>query len=90
MGGDGSGHVILLALEEPALPDYSVDERMEDPEKDLEYETWPVGISSALGLASQYSVYLALHGRRVIISVWPQDQTIPGEDPDSSSHHRPR
>jgi hypothetical protein len=30
--------VILLALEEPALPDYSVAERMEDPEKDLEYQ----------------------------------------------------
>ena len=92
--GTGSGHVILLALEEPALPDYSVDERMEDPEKDLEYELTSARrdlVCLRAGFCNIPSIW-PLHGRRSDpISVRLQDQNHPRRRSlDSSSHHRPR
>ena len=81
--GTGSGHVILLAPEEPALPDYSVDERMEDPEKDLEYELTSARRDLAClraGFCNIPSIWPYM-GVGVIPSVRLQDQNHPREDP---------
>lgn len=82
--GTGSGHVILLAPEEPALPDYSVDERMEDPDKDLEYELTSARRDLAClraGFCNIPSIWPYM-GVGVIPSAYGcKIKTIPGEDP---------
>lgn len=76
--------VILLAPENPALPDYSVAERMEDPEKDLEYQLasahWDLACLRA-GFCNIPSIWPYM-GVGVIPSAYGCEIRItPGEDP---------